>query len=144
MTRDSIPQTIRSSIEPIVHTAAAFAKSVAAKAASTLQPVGERLGAWSRAVGLDRLLEHPRVAEGRQWAQAFGFGNRPVQIVGAAVVVGVLYLAASDPFVTPVPESSEEVAARIAPVGTVSLGPSPQSRVADRSDPDSAAAASIN
>lgn len=73
-------------------------------------------------------LVPPRV---REYATEFGFHHRPVLIVGAATLVGFLYVAATDPFATPAPGSEEAVAARIAPIGTVRLAPAEGAAVAD-------------
>ena len=114
------------------------------RARALLGSLAERGRDWYEKSGAERLAEHPGVQQGRDWAKTLGFGNRAVQAVGAALVVGTLYVAAAQPFATSAPAAQAVVAERIAPIGTVTLDPSAQSQLADRTDPERSPSAVIN
>jgi hypothetical protein len=78
---------------------------------------------------------HPHLlAKTRGWAEMLGLHHRPVQLVGAAVIAGFVWLAVADPFAKPAPDDPSEVAARLAPVGSVNLLSDAAPQVADAND----------
>jgi isochorismate hydrolase len=79
----------------------------------------------------------------RDWIRGIDFGARTVQAVGAAVVVGTLYVAIWGTGPNPVPESPEVVAARIAPIGTLTLNAIEAPKVAEQAPAQGAAASSL-
>jgi hypothetical protein len=107
---------------------------------SAIGPIADKAQAWLRASGVQKVAEHPWFHRAREWAQTYGVENRPAQFVGAAVLVGLLYVAVSDPLERPAPDDPQIVATRIAPIGTVNLAQTASPQLADQSDADSAAA----
>lgn len=95
-------------------------------------------GARSWLAAHDHLLARPRA-----WARTFGMDRRPVQAVGAMMILGALYAAIWDPFVRPVPDAPAIVAERLAPVGTVNLLPMSGAQLADERDATRLPASSV-
>jgi hypothetical protein len=79
--------------------------------------------------------------ETRDRLRGIDYGTRSVQAVGAAVVLGTLYVAVWGSGPAPVTYAPEIVAARIAPVGTLILQDTGSPRVAEQL-PASASSAS--
>ena len=131
-------------VDAVAEDARPLLHAAAGRLGAWRRAAGEQLDSWLRAAGLDRLARHPRMLEAREWARALALGHRPVQIVGAAMVAGVVYLSVLEPSARPVTEADEMVVARVAPVGTITLAQPDRSRLAERSDPDRSPSASIN
>jgi hypothetical protein len=122
MNRNTLTQTARSTVDLVREKTAQLTRTVQAKAA-----------------------EHEElIAQGRDWLRTFAFDRRPVQVVGAAVIVGAVYAAVWAPLPHSAPEAPALVADRVAPIGTVSLAPATGSQVADRTDATRLPAASVN
>jgi hypothetical protein len=91
--------------------------------------------------GLMELLGWIRQA--RHWLRGIDYGARSVQAVGAAVVLGTLYVAIWGAGPRPVADSPEIVAARIAPIGTLSLQDTGSPVVAEQAPAAAASASSM-
>lgn len=79
----------------------------------------------------------------REWIRGIDFGAKTVQAVGAAVVLGTLYVAIWGAGPSLVPHSPEVVAARVAPVGTLTLNDMAAPKVAEQAPAGGAAASSL-
>ena len=80
---------------------------------------------------------------GREWIRGIDFGARTVQAVGAAAVLGTLYVAIWGAGPSLVPHAPEVVAARVAPVGTLTLNDMAAPKVAEQLPAQGAAASSL-
>ena len=79
----------------------------------------------------------------REWIRGIDFGAKTVQAVGVAVVLGTLYVAIWGAGPSLVPHSPEVVAARVAPVGTLTLNDMAAPKVAEQAPTTGAAASSL-
>lgn len=79
----------------------------------------------------------------REWIRGIDFGAKTAQAVGAAVVLGTLYVAIWGAGPSLVPHSPEVVAARVAPVGTLTLNAIEAPKVAEQAPATGAAASSL-
>jgi hypothetical protein len=113
-------------------------------ARSAIGVVTDRPAAWLPAIQARIAAREDWMVEGREWAQVFAFDTRPVQLVGVVMSVGTVYPAIWGRFAQSAPDAPEIVAARVAPVGTLNLGPGAASRIADESDANRSPAASID
>jgi hypothetical protein len=114
------------------------------QARNAAQAIRERTAPW-RQLAEAKLAEHEEsVAKVREWSRTFALDRRPVKVVATAVVVGALYAVIWDPFAQSGPHAPAVVAERVAPVGTVTLGPVTGSRVAEQTGPSRLPAGSVN
>ena len=83
------------------------------------------------------------MGEARERLRRIDLGARTVQAVGAAVVLGTLYVAIWGIGPSQVPQSPDLVATRIAPIGTLTLQEPAAPQVAEQVSPANPAAASM-
>jgi hypothetical protein len=140
----SVRHRSRVLVDAVAEDARPLLHAAAGRLGAWRRTAGEHLDSWLRAAGLERLARHPRVLEARAWARTFGLGHRPVQIVGAAMVAGLVYLSVSEPTARPVTEADEAVVARVAPVGAITLAHVDGSQLAERSVRDRSPSTSVN
>jgi hypothetical protein len=88
-----------------------------------------------------QLLDWAR--EARQRLRRIDLGARTVKAVGAAVVLGTLYVAIWGVGPSLVPHSPDLVATRTAPIGTLTLQEPSEPQLAEQVSPTSPAAASM-
>lgn len=79
----------------------------------------------------------------RDWLGGIDLGARTVQAVGAAVVLGGLYVAIWGVGHQPTPQAPEVVAARVAPIGTLTLKEPAAPQVAEQISPVDRAASAL-
>jgi len=106
----SIHQSIQAQLLEISQSLRSLAQRIQAHAPSTM----ELLQSWRRRV------EKIDVARGI------------IPAVGAAVILGALYVMIRDPFSQPTPHSPEAVAARISPIGTLTLQEPAATQIAEQ------------